>query len=146
MSRLFAILALVLAAGPAYASSEFLTEQQRTEALREIDSICGDTWCEGDFSFKFKSISCDSASKRCRVEFQMDGGDGETAQVDAGEQYEAFLSSGPKFDVACSIQQVSSYSDIVEGSGKFASLTDKFYTAMTECVWGLEGEIRKRMR
>lgn len=27
-----------------------------TKLLKAIDSICGDTWCEGDFEFKFESL------------------------------------------------------------------------------------------
>jgi len=35
--------------------------------LRGLNSICGDTWCEGRFEFHFHDLRCDPASSTCHV-------------------------------------------------------------------------------
>ena len=57
---------LVLVGGltaPAAASSpgvqrSAVTAAQERAVLRLVDDICGDTWCEGDHAFRFRSFSC----------------------------------------------------------------------------------------
>ena len=36
-----------------------LSAEQQTIVLKAIDDDCGDTWCEGDFNYRFKRLSCD---------------------------------------------------------------------------------------
>ena len=37
--------------------------------LAEIDSVCGDTWCEGDYNYGFISIQC--SAEGCSLNFTM---------------------------------------------------------------------------
>ena len=50
------------AAGPAGAAPPVhryaLTAAQERVVLRLVDDICGDTWCEGDHAFRFRSFDC----------------------------------------------------------------------------------------
>lgn len=68
-ARLFARVALcalpvlVVAAAPPAAAAHgttryALTAAQERVVLRLVDNICGDTWCEGDHAFRFRSFSC----------------------------------------------------------------------------------------
>ena len=51
----FALLAAPAAASPQrYA----VTAAQERVVLRLVDDICGDTWCEGEHAFRFRSFSC----------------------------------------------------------------------------------------
>jgi hypothetical protein len=63
---LAALSVVVVAAGPAAAPAAAgpptlryaLTASQERVVLRLVDDICGDTWCEGDHAFRFRSLSC----------------------------------------------------------------------------------------
>ena len=61
LARLLLVVLPVLALlpAPAAASPRYaVTAAQERVVLRLVDDICGDTWCEGDHAFRFRSFSC----------------------------------------------------------------------------------------
>ena len=48
-----------------------LTSSQAKTVLRLVDTICGDTWCDGDYDFGFRKISCDKRAKACTLTLQI---------------------------------------------------------------------------
>src|SRR5262245_7582380 len=48
-----------------------LTEDEEKQVLTEIDNICGDTWCEGDFDFSFNALDCRTTTSSCRFDFEL---------------------------------------------------------------------------
>ena len=46
------------AAAPAVTPRTAITSAQERVVLRLVDDICGDTWCEGDHAFRFRSFAC----------------------------------------------------------------------------------------
>lgn len=64
----------LLFAGPAAAvgpARSGLTAQQERVVLHLIDDICGDTWCEGDFAFDFRRLSCEPAERSCELRLRI---------------------------------------------------------------------------
>ena len=55
---LLPLLAAPAAAGPPSATRTGVTAAQERVVLRLVDDICGDTWCEGDHAFRFRSFAC----------------------------------------------------------------------------------------
>ena len=65
---LAALPALVVAAAPATATPPTaagaaaartaITAAQERVVLRLVDDLCGDTWCEGEHAFRFRSFTC----------------------------------------------------------------------------------------
>ena len=47
-----------LAAPPGASRTAVITAAQERVVLRLVDDICGDTWCEGDHAFRFRSFTC----------------------------------------------------------------------------------------
>ncbi len=47
-----------------------VTAAQERVVLRLVDDICGDTWCEGDHAFRFRSFTC-SARRGCLLRVQL---------------------------------------------------------------------------
>src|SRR4051812_11782524 len=47
-----------------------LSAAQAKTVLRLIDDICGDTWCDGDYDFGFRRLSCNSALHTCTLTLQ----------------------------------------------------------------------------
>jgi hypothetical protein len=52
------VLALLSAPAAASPPRYAVTAAQERVVLRLVDDICGDTWCEGDHAFRFRSFSC----------------------------------------------------------------------------------------
>ena len=48
-----------------------LTAKEAKTALRLIDDICGDTWCDGDYDFGFRRLVCNRAAKTCTLTLQV---------------------------------------------------------------------------
>ena len=55
---LLGVLAGPAAASPPGVQRYALTAVQERVVLGLIDDICGDTWCEGEHAFRFRSFSC----------------------------------------------------------------------------------------
>lgn len=50
--------AVPAAAAPPTSTRAAVTAAQERVVLRLVDDICGDTWCEGDHAFRFRSFTC----------------------------------------------------------------------------------------
>lgn len=55
---LLPLLAAPAAAAPPGSTRTAVTAAQERVVLRLVDDICGDTWCEGDHAFRFRSFTC----------------------------------------------------------------------------------------
>ncbi len=92
-------------------AQEFLTQDQKEIALWKIDTICSDTWCEGDYNFKFNQINCDIKSKVCAVDMTM-------------------FEEGFCYSTTCRIPDISNFLDIVVKQ----ELNDRFYDKLSDCI------------
>ena len=68
--RALVMLPLFALANPGFSlSSSQLVPARAQELLADIDMLCGDTWCTGDYDFRFKALDCDSGSCSLDVGF-----------------------------------------------------------------------------
>jgi hypothetical protein len=44
-----------------------LSARTRSAALRYLDELCADTWCEGDYSYRFTNVACNEQSASCTM-------------------------------------------------------------------------------
>ncbi len=112
-------------------AAEFLSSTEQATVLEEIDNICGDTWCEGDFDFSFNEIKCDSESSVCEIEMELFEG--------CYEEDES-LCNETIYSGTCSIGKLAKYSDLVDESRRWRSLNDDFYFRLSDCITELEEE------
>jgi hypothetical protein len=103
-----------------------LTRVQSQTVLKLIDDICGDTWCEGDYNFRFHRIFCSHSKGTCRLTFQMVAHQG-----------------GPPVSSArwasCATDGFSGFDSLVETSaGGYQSLQSAYYEALSACISRLE--------
>ena len=88
--------------------------------LKEIDSVCGDTWCSSDFDFSFKSIRV--VDNAVTVNFKM------------------FMASGvdgeKQFPRSCTLPNFTSLSQVAtfRANSDSVSLENSFYSDLTECI------------
>lgn len=105
---------------------------------KAIDDICGDTWCEGDYQFDFKTVSFDKDGNQTQVDFTMTPYSSEQA-ISNEEKFSSVLVS-PSFQVRCIVKGYSDASLILEENN---SLNWDFYRALTDCVNSLEQNLVK---
>lgn len=98
-----------------------LTAEQERVALKLIDDICGDTWCEGDYNFRFLELECQRSSRSCRLTFEtFPYGDGEPVPVSQHR---------------CRTRGFTGFDSLVATSPNgYQSLVPEFYDALTDCI------------
>jgi hypothetical protein len=114
--------ALLLSTTPVF-SADLFSMAQKKEVLQAIDGICGDTWCEGDYNFRFNKFSCDKATSSCELNFQFIKTD------DKGEN-ETFSA-----EQVCRFNNIKEFHQVMDS--KF-SLNEEFYSTLTDCIWEKE--------
>ena len=107
-------------------SKELLTVTQRDEVIRTIDNACGDSWCEGDYNFKFSDFNCDKATSTCDLSFNFIKNDKETNEVYSPLKI-------------CHIHNITDFKQIKES--KF-SLNQNFYDELSNCISTLEQTVK----
>lgn len=102
-----------------------LTRFEEAKALEAFDSICGDTWCGGDFNFSFNELDCNYETKSCVLSFEY--------------IYEVYdynldeITQEQRVDVTCTILEVINFDSIISSSSRTGALTNKFYDEATDC-------------
>jgi hypothetical protein len=106
-----------------------LTDDQAKTVLRVIDNTCGDTWCDGDFDFRFKKIVCQPARNSCTML--------------TFDTYPAFSDQKPSYYWrSCRMVGFSKYEDLINTAPTgYQSLTEGFYDAVSDCIQKIEGSI-----
>ncbi|MDQ3235620.1 MAG: hypothetical protein M3Q07_27740 [Pseudobdellovibrionaceae bacterium] len=98
--------------------------------LKAIDSICGDTWCEGDFSFHFQNVVLDTSTNSTTVIFTI----GINDPIDSTQILPT------QFQASCTVTGYSTFATIMQSN---RSLSQDFYNRLTECIQDLEGRVSK---
>ena len=99
-------------------SQEIFSGNQREDIIRSIDSICGDSWCEGEYNFKFIDFSCDKSTATCALSFHFIKSDKETEEILSPLQ-------------VCHFQNIMDINQIKEN--RF-SLNSNFYDELSQCI------------
>jgi hypothetical protein len=109
------------------------TEEQT--ALKLIDDICGDTWCEGDNDFAFQKLTCTAptaaAPGTCKLKLRIIPSEGAAGYPRT-------------FSRSCTTPSFTGYASLVETStGGYTSLDWDYYLALTDCISALEDALRR---
>lgn len=120
----FVLLLTLLISIPSFSND--LTVDQERNLLTEIDNICGDTWCEGDFDFSFEQLDCNFEKGKCQFKYEL-------IWYEYDESYENLLF---KINVPaqCTLTGFNRLSDLEENQ----SYSEKLYESVSDCI--LEGE------
>ena len=76
MKSILAIIGLVVCTNIYSTSSEaaatpILTESDCGQVLQIIDRVCADSWCSGDYDYKFSTFSCNDNTAVCTLTFKI---------------------------------------------------------------------------
>ena len=97
-----------------------LSRAEERIVLKLVDDICGDTWCEGDYDFRFRRLFCDSNTATCLLMFQM-----ASRQGPGSAWRRQMCRTGGFFDFD---------SLVVTTSGGYQWLTGSYYEALSACI------------
>jgi hypothetical protein len=111
-------------------SKNALTPGQEQTALKLIDDICGDTWCEGDDNFAFRKLTCTAPrggrSGSCKLELRI-------IPLEGARGYPR------SFERHCTTGDFSGFDSLVATAPNgYQSLNPAYYDALTECIGRLE--------
>ena len=128
-----------------------ISQNLLNDLAEQIDNICGDTWCEGDFDWSHSNLKCDLKKQECTIDLTLyDEDRDETASPLMKKQRMNFikemkrLSQGKMdregmvitYNKVCSIDNVKSKNDLVDGS----MYSDYLYETVSMCVSKMETE------
>jgi len=106
-------------------SRSSLSPRQEAAALKLIDDICGDTWCEGDNNFRFDRLECRAGCSghegSCRLTFRI-------------FSYDTDVETGPTYTRSCTTGGFRGFDSLVVTSGQHQSLQPAYYDALTDCI------------
>lgn len=97
------------------------------EILSVIDDTCGDTWCEGDYNYRFTHFNLENGS--ATLEFFFFSNYDKPKPV-AGKGFAANVLSAKK--AVCRVP-AKSLADVYT-RGKLSLLTDSFYNNINDCI------------
>lgn len=119
-------IAAILLSSTAFATERLFSARQEKKVLEAIDNVCGDTWCEGDYNFRFNTFICSKKTHSCELNFQF---------ISSNEEGEEEKFSAEQI---CRFENIREFSQLMDGKW---SLNDKFYEDVTECIWEKESSV-----
>ena len=109
-----------------------LSGRQEATALKLIDDICGDTWCEGDHDFRFDRLQCQKGCGRnegsCMLTFRI-------------FSYDTDIETGPTYERACRTGGFTGFDSLVSTQGRYPTLEPAYYDALSECISQIESQL-----
>jgi hypothetical protein len=106
-----------------------LSVAQARTTLRLIDNICGDTWCDGDYDFGFRRLTCSKAAHTCTLTLQ-------------AFPVEGLPSSQRSYWRSCKTSGFTGFASLVSTAPNgYQSLNDAYYDALSECISRVESNL-----
>jgi hypothetical protein len=111
------------------AAHKDLTAKQQKAVLTQLNNICGDTWCDGDWEWNFKAITCKLDLGTCTWTALI------TPSVPVAKPVPAYWRS-------CKVSGVHKFADLVTTAANgYQSLNQTYYDASTDCVFKIEPKL-----
>lgn len=121
--------ALAVGEGESALCGNALSPTEEKTALKLIDDICGDTWCEGDNDFGFDRLTCRGAPSGSP------NGGSCTLRLRILPRDEGAIS----YARVCTTSGFSGFASLVETAPNgYQSLNWDYYLALTNCIERLE--------
>jgi hypothetical protein len=110
-------------------SANSLTSKQASQVLLLIDDACGDAWCEGDYEWAFKKMSCHFDLGTCTMTAML------TMPASGSTPAASYWRS-------CKMRGIRSFKSMVHTyANGFQALTDTMFTKVDACATKMEDSI-----
>lgn len=110
-----------------------LSAADERSLVTEIDNICGDTWCEGDFNFSFNSLVCDFTKGECVLDYEF---------IDYYFDDNWDITGEVRTPATCAIA-ATNLEQISRNRGWGLSYNDYLYETVTDCIWDAEADANR---
>lgn len=140
--RFLLLLACVFLGPDAFASSsKIISDKEAAQVLRNISNICGDTWCEGDFNFDFKTLDCydtgEAGNRKAQCEMTFDMIRDEYVHDDK----EMVVSLGQVYPAKCEFSNLKREDLIDKTRSGSITYSEVIYEKVSDCISHLEKHI-----
>ena len=108
---------LVTANASQLAFRPIVTQNDSIQVLKLIDRVCADSWCAGDYDYKFSAFSCNDSTSICTLSFKIIDRDAKPGEQNSKSK-------------RCIFQQITS-SEMIFHENK---LNEEFYDKLNFCV------------
>ncbi len=106
-----------------------LSPAQSKTVLRLIDDICGDTWCDGDYDFGFRRLTCSKTGRTCTLTLQ-------------AFPIEGVAASQKSYWRSCKTPGFTGFTSLVNTAPNgYQSLTAGYYDVLSECISRVESNL-----
>jgi hypothetical protein len=109
-----------------------LSRKQQATALKLIDDICGDTWCEGDHNFSFDRLECRAGcaghAGSCELTFRI-------------FSHDTDIETGPTYVRSCVTAGFTGFASLVDTTNGYQSLQPEYYSALSACIGDVEAQL-----
>ena len=102
---------------------QILNEKDKDEVIEIIDRTCADSWCSGDYEYKFSRFSCNDNTAVCVLSFKIIDRDAGPGERQARNK-------------RCIFKNIISKEKIFAG----ATLTESFYDQLNYCISNRESK------
>jgi hypothetical protein len=103
--------------------TQILNENDKAEVIKIIDQVCADSWCSGDYDYKFSTFSCNENIATCTLGFKIIDRDAKPGEVNYRNK-------------RCIFKGITSKEKIYFGT----SLNEEFYDQLNNCVSNRESK------
>jgi hypothetical protein len=113
---------------PLVSDAEEVTSSANALTRAESSDVCGDTWCEGDYDFRFRRLTCREADATCHLRLEVLPRDG---------------AAGRPAWRSCRTGGFNGFDSLVatDPSG-YLSLQAEYGAAISECIMAIESSMR----
>ena len=125
--KTYSLLFCVLFSSISFAENDkdIFPPKTRTDIIRAIDDICADTWCEGDYDFKFLEFKCRRSKRHCDLTFQFIQSEDELKKTYSSVQ-------------TCGFDNIKELNQILDEQ---KNLNEEFYETLSNCIMEKERSI-----
>ena len=123
MLIIFTSISFAKAADPSHEFAQILNENDKNEVLEIIDRVCADSWCSGDYDYKFSKFSCNDNNATCILSFKIIDRDAKPNEVKVRNR-------------KCNFKGITSKEKVFTG----ATLSEEFYDQLNFCVSNRESK------
>lgn len=136
MKRLITAITCFFIFSMSTAQALIVSPREERNILDSISLLCGDTWCEGDFGFEFRSLNCSNKNDfLCHLDFVMISSYSLSELPVQKSRVKPVVHE--RHSVSCEISNIQSIDQIVENKRTW-EINQDFYEKLSLCIQELE--------
>jgi len=122
---------------PSHGASAAVSDADRI--MKALDGICGDSWCEGAFDFRFQQVVLKAEKNETQILFRMSQQYPVRLDWKENQGFKAQINQR-FYDVSCILPGYATFDSIMQSE---YILRWEVYTVLTQCIGDLEDRLMR---